>query len=138
MSRAAMVAPSGRLCNKPPWGTLVSVDLEAGEIDWEVPLGMNPEQGETPGAADWGSLSFGGPIITAGGLVFIAAARDDVIRAFDIDTGKEIWKAELPAGGQATPMTYEVDGRQYLVIAAGGHGNLGTTIGDSVVAFALD
>ena len=138
MSRAAMVAPSGRLCNKPPWGTLVSVDLEAGEIDWEVPLGMNPELSEIPGAADWGSLSFGGPIITAGGLVFIAAARDDVIRAFDIDTGKEIWKAELPAGGQATPMTYEVDGRQYLVIAAGGHGNLGTTIGDSVVAFALD
>ncbi|GMQ82749.1 MAG: glucose/quinate/shikimate family membrane-bound PQQ-dependent dehydrogenase [Rhodothermia bacterium] len=138
MSRAAMVAPSELPCNKPPWGTLVSVDLEAGEIDWEVPLGMYPELAETPEAADWGSLSFGGPIITAGGLVFIAAARDDVIRAFDIDTGEEIWKAELPAGGQATPMTYEVDGRQYLVIAAGGHANLGTTIGDSVVAFALD
>ena len=76
-------------------------------------------------------------MITAGGLIFIAAAMDDFIRAFDIETGEEMWKAPLPAGGQATPMTYEVGGKQYVVIAAGGHGNLGTTLGDYVVAFAL-
>jgi quinoprotein glucose dehydrogenase len=76
-------------------------------------------------------------MITAGGLIFIAAAMDDFIRAFDIETGQEVWKASLPAGGQATPMTYEVAGKQYVVIAAGGHGNLGTTLGDYVVAFAL-
>ena len=76
-------------------------------------------------------------MITAGGLIFIAAAMDDFIRAFDIETGEEVWKAPLPAGGQATPMTYEVAGKQYVVIAAGGHGTLGTTLGDYVVAFAL-
>ena len=76
-------------------------------------------------------------MITAGGLIFVAAAMDDFIRAFDIETGEEMWKAPLPAGGQATPMTYEVGGKQYVVIAAGGHGNLGTTLGDYVVAFAL-
>src|SRR4030095_15555245 len=83
-----------------------------------------------------GSPNLGGPIATAGGLVFTAAAMDDHIRAFDIESGKELWKHALPAGGQATPMTYRVDGRQYVVIAAGGHGKLGTTPGDFVLAFA--
>jgi quinoprotein glucose dehydrogenase len=79
----------------------------------------------------------GGSIITAGGLVFIGAAMDDYLRAYDLETGRELWRGKLPAGGQATPMSYAVDGRQYVVIAAGGHGNLGTTLGDYVVAFAL-
>jgi quinoprotein glucose dehydrogenase len=79
----------------------------------------------------------GGPIVTAGGLAFIGAATDNYLRAFDIETGRELWKGRLPAGGQATPMTYDVDGRQFIVIAAGGHGGLGTTRGDYVVAFAL-
>ncbi len=79
----------------------------------------------------------GGSIVTAGGLVFIGAAMDDFLRAFDLETGRELWRGALPAGGQATPMTYAVDGRQYVVIAAGGHGNLGTTFGDHLVAFAL-
>jgi quinoprotein glucose dehydrogenase len=79
----------------------------------------------------------GGSITTAGDLVFIAAAMDDVLRAVDIETGKVLWQGALPAGGQATPMTYEAGGRQFVVIAAGGHGNLGTTFGDYVVAFAL-
>ncbi|MFQ5570752.1 MAG: PQQ-binding-like beta-propeller repeat protein, partial [Rhodothermales bacterium] len=104
---------------------------------WEVPLGMVPQLNEVPGADTWGSLVMGGPIVTAGGLVFIGATMDDAIRAFDIDTGEELWKAPLPAGGQATPMTYEVGGKQYLVIAAGGHASIGTTPGDYVVAFAL-
>ena len=138
MSRAALVAPNELPCNKPPWGTLARVDLESGEIAWQVPFGANPELAEVPGAEDWGSLNMGGPIVTAGGLIFIAAARDDVLRAYDIETGEELWQGPLPAGGQATPMTYEVDGKQYVVIAAGGHASLGTTIGDSVVAFALE
>ena len=81
--------------------------------------------------------NLGGPITTAGDLIFIAAATDDYLRAFDIETGRELWKRRLPAGGQATPMSYEVNGRQYVVIAAGGHGGLGTTRGDYVVAFSL-
>ncbi len=76
-------------------------------------------------------------MITAGGLVFIAAAQDDVIRAFNLESGEIVWQASLPAGGQATPMTYLAGGRQFIVIAAGGHGTLGTTFGDHVVAFAL-
>ena len=84
-----------------------------------------------------GSPNFGGPVATAGGLVFTAASMDNVLRAFDSETGRELWKYDLPAGGQATPMTYRLDGRQYLVIAAGGHGKLGTTPGDYVLAFTL-
>ena len=77
-------------------------------------------------------------MVTAGGLVFIAAAQDNFLRAFDIETGREIWKGAIPAGGQATPMTYAINGKQYVVIAAGGHGRFGTTLGDYVVAFALE
>jgi quinoprotein glucose dehydrogenase len=85
-----------------------------------------------------GTINFGGAIVTAGGLVFAAAAMDGFLRAFDADSGREIWKYELPAGGQATPMTYSIGGKQYLVIAAGGHGKLGTKQGDFVLAFALE
>jgi quinoprotein glucose dehydrogenase len=87
----------------------------------------------------WGTPNLGGPIITGSGLVFIGAAMDDYLRAFDSETGEELWKGRLPAGGQATPMTYRIrpDGKQYVVIAAGGHGSLETTLGDYIVAFAL-
>jgi quinoprotein glucose dehydrogenase len=84
-----------------------------------------------------GTVTLGGPIVTAGGVVFSAATMDNYIRAFDAESGKEIWKHELPAGGQATPMTYSLNGKQYLVIAAGGHGKLGTKQGDYVLAFTL-
>jgi quinoprotein glucose dehydrogenase len=84
-----------------------------------------------------GSINLGGPIVTAGGLVFTSAAMDLALRAFDIETGKELWKFQLPAGGQATPMTYSAGGKQYVVIAAGGHGKLGTKQGDYVLAFAI-
>jgi quinoprotein glucose dehydrogenase len=84
-----------------------------------------------------GTVTLGGPIVTAGGVVFSAATMDNAIRAFDAESGKEIWKYELPAGGQATPMTYTLNGKQYLVIAAGGHGKLGTKQGDYVLAFTL-
>lgn len=137
MERAPIVASNRRPCIKPPWGTLVAVDLSTGEVRWEVPLGIVPALGEMEGADEWGSVFIGGPMITAGGLVFVAAGMDDNIRAFDIETGALLWTGALPAGGQATPMTYSIGGKQYVVICAGGHGGLGTTIGDYVVAFAL-
>src|SRR6516165_2437506 len=111
-----------------------------GTIRWNVPLGSTAETRlAKPDAIVRGTPNLGGPIVTAGRLVFIAAAMDDYLRAFDLDTGAELWKAKLPAGGQATPMTYRLrsDGKQFVVIAAGGHGKIGTKLGDSVVAFAL-
>ncbi len=137
MNRAVFVAPSGLPCSPPPWSTIAAIDLSSGQIAWQEPLGQIPALSEVPGSEEWGSPSIGGSVVTAGGLVFIGAAMDDAIRAFDVETGEELWKAALPAGGQATPMTYEVDGRQYVVIAAGGHSSLGSTLGDHVVAFAL-
>lgn len=136
MSRQAIVSPRGLPCVPPPWGELVAVDLSNGTIRWHVPLGMAVIlAGKTIPVA--GTPNLGGPILTAGGLIFIGSAMDNSIRAFDVDTGMEIWNTELPAGGQATPMTYEHNGKQYVVIAAGGHGKLGTPLGDSLVAFAL-
>ncbi|MDH3732695.1 MAG: pyrroloquinoline quinone-dependent dehydrogenase [Gemmatimonadota bacterium] len=137
MSRAVLIAPSGVPCSPPPWGTLVGIDLTDGDVSWEVPLGQVPGLAEVPGSEEWGSPNLGGSAITAGGLVFIGAAMDDAIRAFDVETGNLLWKHDLPAGGNATPMTFEMNGRQYVVIAAGGHSSLGSTPGDHVVAFAL-
>ena len=100
-----------------------------------MPLGVYPELIER-GIPPTGTENYGGPIVTAGGLVFIAATRDEMFRAFDKETGQLLWETPLPAGGYATPSTYEVNGRQYVVIAAGG-GKLGTKSGDAYVAFAL-
>jgi quinoprotein glucose dehydrogenase len=136
MSRETIRSPLGLPCLAPPWGELVAVDLGNGTIRWRVPLGAAIKtDGRTIAVA--GTPNLGGPIVTAGGLIFISSAMDDCLRAFDIDTGKELWKADLPAGSQAMPMTYEINGKQYVVVAAGGHGKLGTTLGDSLVAFAL-
>ncbi|MBC7983145.1 MAG: PQQ-binding-like beta-propeller repeat protein, partial [Candidatus Obscuribacterales bacterium] len=122
----------------PPWGTLAAVDLQRNAVLWQRPLGSTEDFAPwfVP-TRDIGMPNMGGPIVTAGDVVFVAAATDNYLRAFDIETGRELWKGRLPAGGQATPMTYEVDGRQFVVIAAGGHGTMGTTRGDYVVAFAL-
>lgn len=122
---------------KPPWGTLAAVDLKTGQLKWEVPLGFMMDPQKYPDAPKWGSINFGGAITTAGGVAFIAASMDNFIRAFDTNTGQVLWEAGLPASGQATPMTYTINGKQYVVIAAGGHGKLGTKLGDYVVAFAL-
>jgi len=129
--RTFLFSPGGTPCNTPPWGTTVAVDLFTGKTVWDVPLGS-----VVPGQQT-GTINLGGPMVTAGGLVFTGAAMDNFLRAFDSETGKELWSYELPAGGQATPMTYTFRGKQYVVIAAGGHGKLGTKQGDSVVAFAL-
>jgi len=131
MFRTPLLSPSGLPCNTPPWGTVAAVDLFEGKTVWDVALGSL-----LPGM-NTGTITLGGPMATAGGLVFTAAAMDNFLRAFDSETGKEIWKYELPAGGQATPMTYTLNGKQYVVIAAGGHGKLGTKQGDYVIAFSL-
>ncbi len=130
MHRDWLVAPSGQPCNPPPWGALVAFDLNSGKLRWQTPLGsMGP---------DWpaGSISLGGPITTAGGLIFSAASKDPRLHVFDADTGTEIWSSELPSAAQSTPMTYEWLGKQYVVICAGGHGKLKSKMGDSVLAFS--
>jgi quinoprotein glucose dehydrogenase len=122
--------------SKPPWGQLQCLDLNTGRVLWRRPLGVYPEM-EAQGLPETGTQNFGGPTVTAGGLVFCAGTRDEMIRAFDTDTGEELWSAKLPFGGYAPPTVYEAGGRQYLVIAATGGGKMGTTEGDAYVAFAL-
>jgi quinoprotein glucose dehydrogenase len=140
MRREPLLSPWGLPCTAPPWGTLVSVDLRRNRIVWQVPLGSTAGVGPwfAP-TRDFGMPNMGGPIATAGDLVFVGAAMDSYFRAFDIETGRELWKHRLPAGGQATPMTYRAgrDQRQFIVIAAGGHGVLNTPRGDYVIAFTL-
>ncbi|WP_337173336.1 pyrroloquinoline quinone-dependent dehydrogenase [Paludisphaera sp.] len=121
---------------KPPWGVLTAIDLNRGEIAWRVPLGEHPEL-TARGVPRTGTETFGGSIVTAGGLVFIAGTKDERIHAFDKDDGRLLWERPLPAGGYATPATYAVNGKQYVVIAAGGAGKLRTKAGDAFVAFAL-
>ncbi len=139
LERSPLLSPFGAPCNPPPWGTLVGVDIARGEILWDVPLGTTRDMAPFPLWFSLGVPNQGGPMVTGSGLVFIAAASDNFLRAFDIETGEELWKARLPAGGQATPMTYRTraGGKQFVVIAAGGHGIMGTTGGDAIVAFSL-
>jgi quinoprotein glucose dehydrogenase len=127
--------PKGYPAVKPPWGTLNAIDLNTGEFVWRAPLGEFPEL-TARGIPPTGTENYGGPVVTAGGLIFIAASKDEMIRAFDQKSGKILWQTKLPAGGYATPSTYMIDGRQYVVIACGG-GKMGTQSGDAYVAFAL-
>jgi quinoprotein glucose dehydrogenase len=134
----AFLSPLRIPCNAPPWGQLAAVDLRTNKILWQRKLGTTRDKGLGL-ALPLGVPSLGGPILTQTGLVLIAATIDDYLRAFDILTGKELWRGRLPAGGQATPMTYisAESGRQFVVISAGGHGGIGTQRGDYVIAFAL-
>ncbi|MBA3915994.1 MAG: pyrroloquinoline quinone-dependent dehydrogenase [Acidobacteriales bacterium] len=129
--RRPFFSSAGIPCTTPPWGTTTALDLRTGKIIWQKPAGTM-----IPGK-NTGTITLGGPILTAGGLVFTAATMDTYFRALDVNTGEELWKVELPASAQSTPMTYSLAGRQYVVISAGGHGKLGTKQGDYVVAFAL-
>jgi quinoprotein glucose dehydrogenase len=126
----------GYPANKPPWGTLNCLDLNTGKLLWKVPLGEYPEL-TAQGVPLTGTENYGGAIVTAGGLVFCSGTRDNRIRAFDKDTGKELWSATLPRAGNAAPATYELGGRQFILIPATGVSHLGTPTGDAYVAFAL-
>jgi quinoprotein glucose dehydrogenase len=138
--RRFLVGPKAHLpCTPPPWGTLTAVKASTGAIAWQVPLGQLGGTEKLPDAVNWGSMALGGPIVTAGSLVFTAGTFEAAMYAFDVSSGKQLWKGTLPTSARATPMTYlGPDGRQYVVIAAGGHGaSIGPPIGDHLVAFAL-
>ena len=129
MKRELLMSPLGIPCTPPPWGVLAGVDLARGEIVWRKTLGEIGVKLGTP--------TLGGPIVTAGGLVFIGATMDSSLRAFDVATGEERWQGNLPAPGLATPMTYMWEGRQYVVIFAGGNAITGLELGDTLIAFAV-
>jgi quinoprotein glucose dehydrogenase len=121
---------------KPPWGTLSAINLNTGEMMWQVQLGEYKELTKR-GIKPTGTQNLGGTLVTDGGLVFVGASKDEKFRAFDKKTGKILWETLLPAGGYATPSTYEINGKQYVVIAAGGGGKNDTKKGDTYVAFSL-
>ena len=135
MSRIFLRAPSGLPCNPPPFGTLSAVEVATGKIRWEVPLGQLPFPGARP---EWGSVNLGGPLATGGGLVFIGASVDPAIRAFDAATGAVLWKGALPASARSVPMSFQgPSGKQYVVIAAGGHDPAFGPLDNAIVAFRL-
>lgn len=135
--REPFLSPLELPCTKPPWGSLAAVDLERGEILWQRPIGTIEDLAPVPLRWELGTPNLGGPLATGGGLVFLGATMDHYLRAFDAESGAELWRGRLPAPGNATPMTYEAEGRQYVVIAAGGHARSGGKVSDALVAFAL-
>jgi quinoprotein glucose dehydrogenase len=140
MMRRMLLSPKRLPCTPPPWGTLLAINPTSAEKRWEVPLGrLYSGKDRPPTPSEWGSVVLGGPIATAGGLVFTGGTLDNAIHAFDVETGKELWNGELPTSARATPMTYRgPDGKQYVVISAGSHQPAGNQpLGDYVVAFAL-
>lgn len=138
MARRMFLSPIGLPCIEPPWGKLVAMDLRAGKILWDIPFGTIADLAPAP-VPDfaWGVPNMGGALVTRSGLVFIGAAAEYAFRGFDIQTGRELWKAELPTSANATPMSYELDGRQYVVVAVGGHSGMGVDRGDALMAFVL-
>jgi quinoprotein glucose dehydrogenase len=138
IEQRVFLSPIFNPCVAPPWSSLVAVDIAAGEIAWSVPLGTIEHLSPVPIPLKWGSPLAGGPILTASGLVFIGATADHRLRAFDIRSGEEIWEIETPSASHATPMTYAIDGRQYVVIASGSHMFINAkAIDDWLVAYAL-
>lgn len=134
-----LLSPLGVPCQAPPWGYLAAVDLKTMQKVWMHKNGTIEDQAPFGIPLPLGVPSLGGPMVTAGGVAFLSGTLDDYLRAYDLRTGKKLWQARLPAGGQATPMTYvsERSGRQYVVVMAGGHRSLGTRIGDALIAYAL-
>lgn len=137
MTRDILMSGLGIPCSPPPWGTLNAIDMDTGEVVWTTPLGTTQDIAPFGIALSLGVPNVGGPITTGSGLIFIGAAMDDYLRAFDLHSGNELWKGRLPAGGQATPMTYVWKGQQYVVIAAGGNARSQSRLGDFVVAYTL-
>jgi quinoprotein glucose dehydrogenase len=138
IARAPLRAPSGAPCGPPPWGELVAVDLAGGKIAWRQPLGSMSEVFPNLPQSATGSVILGGPMVTAGGLIFIGGTLDRHFRALSADTGKQLWSAELPASAHALPITYEAGGRQFVVIAAGANAHIDEEKqGDALVAFTL-
>ncbi len=137
LRRGPLLSPLGAPCNPPPWGTLTAVDLASGDVVWESTLGTTRDQAPFPLWLSLGSPNLGGPLSTAAGLVFIGATTDKFLRAFDAGSGEENWRHRLPYTANATPISYRLDphSRQYVVVAAGGHG--WSEPGDALVAFAL-
>lgn len=135
----AFLSPLGLPCQAPPWGYVAAADLKTGKIIYKHVNGTVRDLAPVPLPFEMGVPGIGGPIITKGGLAFLSGTLDYYVRGYDLKTGKELWRKRLPAGGQATPSTYlGSDGRQYLVVVAGGHGSTGTKAGDSIIAYALD
>ena len=136
--REPLLSPLGIPCTPPPWGVLHAVNMNSGEVAWEVPLGTMTDLTRVPSPGSWGSPNLGGPLVT-GGLVFIGATMDRRFRAFDLTTGEVVWKTKLPASAQSSPMTYRArpGGRQFVVITAGGHDGIKSSLGDHVIAYAL-
>jgi len=139
VEQRVFLSPLGVPCTRPPWFELIALDLRSGEVAWRVPLGTTRGLAPWPFWLDWAPPGMGGPLATRGGLVFIGAAIDGYLRAFDAASGAELWRDHLPAGAHANPMTYRVrsGGKQFVVIAAGGHASLPSERGDWVVAYAL-
>jgi quinoprotein glucose dehydrogenase len=138
MRREPLMSALGIPCNPPPWGVLEAVGLGDGSKRWESPIGYIPQLKNNPQSRAWGSINLGGAMITGGGLVFASGGFDSELHAYDVDNGRELWHARLPAGGNAMPMTFRAaNGKQYVVIVAGGHDRLRTPLGDYVVAFSL-
>lgn len=132
-------SPLGIPCQQPPWGALAAADLRTGEVAWRRRNGtVRDSMPLLPIPLPMGVPSLGGPMVTAGGVMFFSGTLDNYLRAYDASTGRKLWEARLPAGGQSTPMTYRASGRQMVVVAAGGHGTFGTELGDAVVAYALE
>ena len=136
MKRETLLSPVDLPCTPPPWGIIAGVSLDSGAIVWRKTIGTTEDLSAGPGAR-LGTPTLGGPVITAGGLVFIGATLDHYLRAIDVSDGRELWRGRLPAPATATPMTYEWQGRQFVVIYSGGYTRMGTTLSDKLVAFAL-
>jgi len=131
------LSPFGLPCKQPAWGYISALDLKTNEVVWKKRIGTVRDSSPLPLPFKMGMPMLGGPISTAGNVLFIGATADNYLRAYNMSNGDKLWEARLPAGGQATPMTYEVNGKQYVVISAGGHGSFGTKMGDYIVAYAL-
>jgi quinoprotein glucose dehydrogenase len=133
----AFLSPLSIPCLRPPWGYMAGVDLNTGKIAWMRRNGTIRDSAPVPIPLKMGVPSLGGPMTTAGGVVFFTGTSDYFIRAYDVTNGAQVWQDRLPAGAQSTPMTYAVDGKQYVVTAAGGHGSFGTKVGDYIIAYSL-